>query len=59
MNPSLKKCRSCNSSNIEDVFDLGEQVLTGVFRSESLDDISSFPVALVACNEWRLVQMKY
>jgi len=59
MNPPLKNCRSCNSSNIEDVFDLGEQVLTGVFRSESLDDISSFPVALVACNDCRLVQMKY
>ena len=59
MNLSLKNCRSCNSSKIEDVFDLGEQVLTGVFRSESLDDISSFPVALVACNHCRLVQMKY
>ena len=59
MHPSLKNCRSCNSSKIEDVFDLGEQVLTGVFRSESLDDISSFPVALVACNHCRLVQMKY
>ena len=56
---SIKNCRSCNSSNIEVVFDLGEQVLTGVFRSESLDDISSSPVALVACNSCRLVQMKY
>ena len=59
MIPSLKNCRSCNSSNIEDVFDLGVQVLTGVFRSESLDDISSSPVALVTCNDCRLVQMKY
>lgn len=56
---SIKHCRSCNSSNIEVVFDLGEQVLTGVFRSESLDDISSSPVALVVCNSCRLVQMKY
>lgn len=56
---SIQNCRSCNSSNIEVVFDLGEQVLTGVFRSESLDDISSSPVALVACNSCRLVQMKY
>ena len=56
---SIKNCRSCNSSNIEVVFDLGEQVLTGVFRSESLVDISSSPVALVACNSCRLVQMKY
>ena len=59
MTTAIKHCRSCNSKNIEDVFDLGEQVLTGVFRSESLDDISSFPVALVACNDCRLVQMKY
>jgi 2-polyprenyl-3-methyl-5-hydroxy-6-metoxy-1,4-benzoquinol methylase len=59
MTTSIKKCRSCNSANIEVVFDLGEQVLTGVFQSESLDDISSGPVALVACNECRLVQMQY
>lgn len=56
---SIQNCRSCNSSKIEVVFDLGEQVLTGVFRSDSLDDISSSPVALVACNSCRLVQMKY
>jgi hypothetical protein len=56
---SIQNCRSCNSSKVEVVFDLGEQVLTGVFRSDSLDDISSSPVALVACNSCRLVQMKY
>jgi hypothetical protein len=56
---SIQHCRSCNSTNIEVVFDLGEQVLTGVFQSESLDDISSGPVALVACDECRLVQMQY
>ena len=55
----IRNCRACNSENIEVVFDLGEQVLTGVFQSESLDDISSGPVALVSCNECRLVQMRY
>ena len=55
----IKHCRSCDSTNIEVVFDLGEQVLTGVFQSESLEDISSGPVALVACDECRLVQMQY
>lgn len=55
----IRNCRACNSENIEVVFDLGEQVLTGVFQSESLDEISSGPVALVSCNECRLVQMQY
>jgi hypothetical protein len=55
----IKHCRSCDSTNIKVVFDLGEQVLTGVFQSESLEDISSGPVALVACDECRLVQMQY
>ena len=59
MTTPIRNCRACNSENIELVFDLGEQVLTGVFQSESLDDISSGPVALVSCNECRLVQMQY
>lgn len=59
MTTCIKHCRSCDSTNIEVVFDLGEQVLTGVFQSDSLDDISSGPVALVACDECRLVQMQY
>ena len=56
---AIKNCRACNSANIDVVFDLGEQVLTGVFQSEALDEISSGPVALVACNNCRLVQMQY
>jgi len=54
-----KNCRSCNSGDLKVVFDLGEQVLTGVFLSESLDEISSGPVALVSCNSCHLVQMQY
>ena len=56
---SICSCRACGSSNIETVFDLGDQVLTGVFLFESLDDISSGPVALVSCADCGLVQMKY
>ena len=37
---------------------MGDQVLTGVLF-ESLDDISSGPVALVSCADCGLVQMKY
>lgn len=56
---SIDKCRSCNSSDIKVVFDLGDQVLTGVFLAEGLDNISSGPVALVACKNCGLVQMQY
>lgn len=59
MTTCIKRCRSCNSENLELVFDLGEQVLTGVFLSEGLDEISSGPVSLVACDDCRLVQMQY
>ena len=56
---SIDKCRSCNSSDIKVVFDLGDQVLTGVFLAEGLDNISSGPVSLVACKNCGLVQMQY
>jgi len=37
----IQNCRSCNSSDIEVVFKLGDQVLSGVFRTDNLDDILS------------------
>lgn len=55
----IEKCRACNSSKVELVFDLGEQVLTGVFKPDFLDDISSGPVSLISCRECHLVQMQY
>lgn len=59
LSEAIKKCRACNSGDIYTVFDLGEQVLTGVFQFNSLDNISSGPVALIACKKCSLVQMKY
>ncbi len=55
----IKNCRSCDSTNIEVVFELGEQVLSGVFRSENLDDILSGPLTLVGCNKCQLVQLQH
>lgn len=59
MHTPITKCRSCHSDNLDLVFDLGNQVLTGVFLSKNLDKISSGPVALVLCNDCCLVQMQY
>ena len=59
MTTIIKKCRSCNSSDIEVVFDLGDQVLSGVFRTDNLDDIPSGPLTLFGCNKCQLVQLKH
>jgi len=55
----IQNCRSCNSTDIEVVFDLGEQMLSGVFRSKNLLDIISGPLTLVMCNKCRLVQLQH
>lgn len=56
---SIKNCRSCNSDNIKVVFDLGNQVSSGVFRSENLNDIMSGPLTLIKCGDCDLVQLKH
>lgn len=58
INP-IQNCRACNSTNIKVVFNLGDQMLSGVFRSDDLDDIISGPLSLVACDNCRLVQMQH
>ena len=59
MTTCIQNCRSCNSTDIEVVFDLGEQRFSGVFRSENLDEILSGPLTLVGCNKCRLVQLQH
>ena len=59
MTTPINNCRSCNSTEIEIVFDLDEQRFSGVFRSENLDDILSGPLTLVGCNKCRLVQLQH
>jgi len=59
MTTCVQNCRSCNSKDIEVVFDLGEQTLSGVFLSENLDDILSGPLVLVMCKKCRLVQLQH
>jgi len=55
----IQNCRSCANTDIEVVFDLGEQTLSGVFRSENIHDILSGPLTLVMCNRCRLVQLQH
>lgn len=46
----IKKCRICENQNLENVLDLGEQVLTGVFpKNKDHLAITSGPLRLVKC----------
>jgi len=56
---AIKNCRSCKSRNINVVFELGNQTLSGVFRKKNLDDIISGPLTLVKCSQCDLVQLQH
>lgn len=45
----IDRCRICGGAELEQVLDLGEQMLTGVFPSEIGADITRGPLRLVKC----------
>ncbi len=49
MYTKINKCRICGNDKLEQVLDLGEQVLTGVFPRERDAEITSGPLRLVKC----------
>jgi hypothetical protein len=57
MTTTIYKCRSCDSTDIKDVFELGNQALSGVFLFKNLDSITSGPLTLVECSQCHLVQL--
>lgn len=55
MYQQINRCRICGNSNLEPVFDLGEQMLTGVFPRQKGADITAGPLRLVKCTGGRQV----
>ena len=53
----INNCRTCNSKELTEVFNLGNQKLTGVFL-ENEEDLQSGQVSLVFCEKCSLLQMK-
>jgi len=49
MYSELKACRICGNTHLEQVLDLGEQTLTGVFPSKRDQVITKGPLRLVKC----------
>ena len=50
MYTKAEKCRICGSKHLEQVLDLGEQMLTGVFPREKGAKVTSGPLRLVKCS---------
>ncbi len=55
---NIECCRLCKSNNLQEVYSLGEQTLTGVFPQSKNEIISSGPVDLLKCQSCGLVQLK-
>ena len=49
MYKKINKCRICGNTNLVNVIDLGEQVLTGVFPKNIFEEITKGPLSLVKC----------
>ena len=61
MRIDINKCRICGNQDLQRVFDLGHQYLTGRFPSNVDEVITSGPVELVKCSgitSCGLVQLK-
>jgi hypothetical protein len=54
----IKNCRSCGNDKLKPAFDLGLQKLTGVFPSKLSEKIPSGSLALVFCNNCKLLQLE-
>ena len=55
----LEKCRVCGSEDLHEVFDFGEQELTGVFPKSKTEKLTSGKLNLVFCPKCGLLQLGY
>ena len=56
----IKNCQICNSTNLIDVINLGDQPLANTLLKKADDDkIEKYPVNIVRCNECTLLQIDY
>ena len=54
----IKKCRSCNSSLITNVLDLGKQPLAnGLLKKKNTKNTISIPLELFICKDCKLLQL--
>jgi hypothetical protein len=55
----IADCRLCYGKNLVDVFDLGEQALTGIFPKSAREEVAAGPLRLTKCGDCHLVQLRH
>ena len=59
MNNEIKSCRLCKESNLVDVIDLGEQIITSRWPTYGDYSTPSTKIVLTQCQACGLVQLKH
>jgi hypothetical protein len=54
----IQKCRSCKSSKLKKIFNLGNQKLTGVFLYKKKQNIPSGSLSMLFCDSCKLLQLE-
>ena len=54
----IKRCRSCQSSKLKKIFNLGNQKLTGVFLDRKKQIIPSGSLSMLFCDTCKLLQLE-
>ena len=54
----IKRCRSCQSSKLKKIFNLGNQKLTGVFLDRKKQIIPSASLSMLFCDTCKLLQLE-
>src|SRR5438445_13441018 len=53
----IRACRICDNTNLDVIFELGEQYLTGVFPRDPGESLTRGPLSLTRCESCGLVQL--
>lgn len=55
----IKKCRSCKSTNIKSLFDIGNLYISSWLTEKDQDKVIRSPLELMICSKCNLVQLKH
>jgi hypothetical protein len=55
----IPNCRLCHGFRLEDILNLGEQALTGIFPKSAREEVAAGPLRLTKCGDCHLVQLRH
>ena len=56
---TIKKCRSCSSIKLTNIFNLGQQSFGGIFPSSKKQNVPTGPLEIIKCNKCDLFQLRH